>query len=127
MEMRDRLIELLNRLFDYHITDPYEVPDVNDFADDLLANGVIVPPCKAGDYAWVVFTPKHPANSNHKGKWFMVQDGVQRIIYGTKGLSVETWNMGTIPAKKVGKKLFFTQEEAEAELRKRSNDNAQNN
>ena len=38
------------------------------------------------------------------------------IIYGVKGWSVETWNVGTIPAKEIGKKLFFTKEEAEAAL-----------
>ena len=91
------------------------------FADYLLANGVIVPPCKVGDTVWLVFTPKYPANPADKGKWFMQQDGVQRIIYGAKGLSIETWNMGTISAKEIGKKLFLTQEEAEAALKERSN------
>lgn len=46
---RDRLIELLEKLFEFHIDDPYCIPNEADFADDLLANGVIVPPCKVGD------------------------------------------------------------------------------
>lgn len=75
-------------------------------------------PCKVGDKAWFVFTPRSPANPSNKGKWFMVEDGVQRLIYGAKGVSIETWNMGTISAREIGKKLFFTKEEAEKVLAK---------
>ena len=82
----------------------------------LLENGVTVHPCEVGQEIWLVFTPKHPANPNDKGRWFILQDGVQRIIYGKKGVSIETWNMGTIPAKEIGKKIFFTREEAESHL-----------
>lgn len=113
--MRDRLIEILKVPIHPKIgVDPAEV-----VADYLLANGVIVSPCKVGDYVWLVFTPKYPANPNDYGKWFMTQDGVQRIIFGAKGLSIETWNMGTIPAKEMGKKIFLTKEEAEAKLKER--------
>lgn len=38
--MRDRLIELIGA---------YDGDNDGDFADYLLANGVIVPPCKVGD------------------------------------------------------------------------------
>ena len=86
-------------------------------ADKILADGWMRPPCKVGDIIWVVFSPKYPANPNDKGKWFMVQDGVQRIIFGKKGLSIETWNMGTIPAKELNKKIFLTKEEAEEKLK----------
>ena len=64
-------------------------------ADRLIANGVTVHPCEVGQKIWLVFTPKYPANPNDKGRWFIQQDGVQRIIYGVKGVSIETWNMGT--------------------------------
>ena len=83
-------------------------------ADHLIANGVTVLPCNVGQTIWLVYTPKHPADPNDKGKWFIEQDGVQRVIFGAKGVSIETWNMGTIPGKEIGKKLFFTKEEAEA-------------
>ena len=46
--MRDRLIELLDgRSLDTHC-------DVASVADHLLANGVIVPPCKVGDTVYAV-------------------------------------------------------------------------
>ena len=109
---REKLIELLA---------DSEYMSYEKKADHLIAHGVIVPPCKVGQEIWMVFSPKHPANPNDKGKWFMYQDGVQRIIYGAKGLSIETWNMGTIPEKEIGKKLFFSRNEAETALRERSN------
>lgn len=142
MEQKERLIEILSRYFQigdsyaYNLTrdkeafsvgtmdlDDFEEFDevtVADIAEYLTANGVIVPPCKVGQSVFLVFTPKYPANPSNKGKWFLCQDGVQRIIYGAKGLSIETWNMGTIPEKEIGKKLFFDKAEAEKALAERS-------
>ena len=85
-------------------------------AEQMIAHGVTVLPCNVGQTIWLVYTPKHPADPNDKGKWFIEQDGVQRVIFGAKGVSIETWNMGTIPGKEIGKKLFFTKEEAQAAL-----------
>ena len=114
---RDRLIELIQNAVNGCARHWAEI-----IADHLLANGVIVPPCKVGDFVWLVFTPKYPANPNDYGKWFMSDDGVQRIIYGKKGLSIETWNMGVIPAKELGKKLFLTKEQAEEKLKELKDD-----
>lgn len=115
---REKLIELIKKApFEGKVLDEWWWEDkIARIADYLIANGVILPPCKIGQEIWLVYSPKHPANPKDKGRWFMLQDGVQRIIYGAKGLSVETWNMGTIPAKEIGKKLFLTKEEAEAAL-----------
>ena len=89
-------------------------------ADALLENGVIVLPCKVGQPVWIVYTPKWPADPADKGKWFMKEDGVQRILFGIKGFSIETWNMGTYPETKLGETVFLTREEAEAKLREKS-------
>lgn len=122
--MWDRLIELLGNaeksIFGKIV---HRERTRRALADYLLAEGVIVPPCKVGDIIWIVYTPKWPANPADKGKWFMMEDGVQRIIYGTKGLSIETWNVGTIPAKDIEKKLFFTKEEAEKALAEKEKNN----
>lgn len=101
----------------------FNVVHEEDIKKSPTVNALVLP-CKVGDFVWLVFTPKHPANPADKGKWFMVRDGVQRIIYGAKGISIETWNMGTIPEKEVGKKLFFTSEDAEAELAERKMNHA---
>lgn len=119
--MRDRLIELICKGIQEFGKSTVRCSADEYLADYLLANGVILPPCKVGDCVWLVFTPKYPANPNDYGKWFMTQDGVQRIIFGAKGLSIETWNMGTIPAKEMGKKIFLTKEEAEAKLKECEN------
>jgi hypothetical protein len=122
MSDRERLIRRLIAAASY----PYTMDsrsEIELLADYLLENGVILPPCKVGQEVWLVFTPKFPANPADKGKWFMTQDGVQRIILGAKGFSVETWNVGTIPAKEIGKKLFLTREEAEKELAERRANN----
>ena len=108
---KEKLVELLDN---FNVVDDWYAN--GEIADMLIAQGVTVHPCEIGQKIWLVFTPKYPANPNDKGRWFIQQDGVQRIIYGAKGVSVETWNMGTIPAKEIGKKLFFTREEAEAHL-----------
>lgn len=115
MEQRERLIELIIESVNGCARNWAEV-----IADHLLTNGLIVPPVKVGQSVFLVFTPKYPANPSDKGKWFLCQDGVQRIIYGAKGLSIETWNMGTIPEKEIGKKLFFDKAEAEKALAERS-------
>ena len=125
--MREKLIELLRSNMNVLKAAGTSATATLRLADNLIANGVIVPPCKVGQEIWMVFSPKHPANPNDKGKWFMYQDGVQRIIYGAKGLSIETWNMGTIPGKEIGKKLFFTCEEAEAALQSHRKENEYEN
>lgn len=126
MDVREKLVELLNGVQHYgtictmsQMDDRYaSITQVSntEVAERLIAHGVTVHPCEIGQKIWLVYTPKYPANPNDKGRWFIRQDGVQRIIYGAKGVSIETWNMGTIPSKEIGKKLFFTREEAEAHL-----------
>lgn len=115
--MRDRLIEIVDKAKEEYANDVTDHTETEYIVESLLDNGVVVPPCKVGDTVWMVYTPKYPANPEDKGKYFMCEDGVQRIIYGAKGLSIETWNIGTIPAKEIGKKLFFSEEEAEQKLK----------
>ena len=59
MEMRDRLIELIRQsccvdVWNYHTDDFKEPNPIETLADHLLANGVIVPPCKVGDIEKIV-------------------------------------------------------------------------
>ena len=48
-KQRERLVDLLSEDIDMNLA--YYV------ADNLLANGVIVPPCKVGDKVWVIDLP----------------------------------------------------------------------
>lgn len=49
MNSRDKLIELIEQAEGLKNND---FPSVEEIADYLLANGVIVPPCKVGDVVW---------------------------------------------------------------------------
>ena len=53
MPDRERLTELLENSF-IKSYDDFGMPNINQVADHLLANGVIVPPCKVGDEVYVV-------------------------------------------------------------------------
>ena len=61
--MRDRLIEMIkhdNCINPFHCSDKCKYVDLDDchsarLADHLLANGVIVPPCKVGDTVYALW------------------------------------------------------------------------
>lgn len=88
------------------------------FADYLLANGVIVPPCKVGDKVWII----------HEKRIFEIMcigfyqdpDGFY-VAVANDEYSTVRWKV------KYSETLFLTKEEAEAELRKRGVSNAENN
>ena len=42
MDVREKLVELLERAFESFIDDPYCIPDERGFADHLIANGVTI-------------------------------------------------------------------------------------
>jgi hypothetical protein len=123
---RKRLIELLRETFEYTrgvCIDFDEAVEIN--ADHLLSNGVIVPPCKVGDtvyevqlyreriQAYKVVTIKYNGHF-----WYMVwmlKDG--KGVYG---------NLDGFVDSQLGKTVFLTKEEAEAELRKRGEASAKN-
>ena len=60
-EMRDRLVELLDKAF-LESDDNYGMPCTEQVADHLIENGVIVPPCKVGDTVYKLCS----VNSNIK-------------------------------------------------------------
>ncbi len=96
--MRDRLIELIK-----DIVHPYFAEDI---ADHLLANGVIVPPCKVGD--WVYILRNGELHRNHICQMHIAQTYAQTFFscYGEK-FGVE----------QIGKTVFLTREEAERALK----------
>ena len=95
--------------------DPDKRVPADKLADFLLANGVLLPPCKVGDEVWHVLNLK----SSDAERWFMVKGGVQRLLYGANGISVETWDWGTYTENEIGKTVFLTREEAEEEIERR--------
>ena len=116
MNDRDRLIEIIycaGRDYDDYVDAQHEIgmPAHEDFdswlADDLLANGVIVPPCKVGQTIYYisfgkVYKSKCHAITQHK-------NSLQIHLYDYDG------DKAIYPAKKV----FLTKEEAERALKER--------
>ena len=139
MTYRDRLIELMSHKQQYGIATE-EPPEAlytienHQVADYLLSNNVIVPPCKVGDTLWVVWS------LTKSSKKYVFPVRVYALRYDDKKnnirvcangeFKIESYNgyythyyRGTFPQENVGKTVFLTKEEAEAELRKRGKDN----
>lgn len=76
-------------------------------ADALLANGVIVPPCKIGDTMWAI--------RDYKGIK-QLQKGIVSEMYFTKDMSLHI-AVKYAARGEFGETIFLTREEAEAKLR----------
>lgn len=99
--MKDRLIDLIH--------DSDLSLDSVRLADYLLANGVIVPPCKVGQTVYCIRYDK-------ARKPFVKPLGVLSVtMYGKGGFTIFTTKEDTF-----GKTVFLTQEEAEKALAERS-------
>ena len=112
--MRDRLIELLKRADKYAsgvCTDYDEAQEV--CADFLLAEGVIVPPCKVGDTVWIA--------GEYRGVYSAT---VRTFFFSHCDVEMIRTTKCDIPFSDFGKTVFLTREEAEKALAERSkNDN----
>ena len=110
MSERERLIELLK---DGGVRD---FPYVNALADHLLANGVIMPPCKVGDTVYHVYKGNTIVNAlvaDWKKEAF--GDWLFRAYFSVNGSS-STLLFGD---NNIGKTVFLTREEAEKALEER--------
>lgn len=107
--MRDRLIELFNN-----------APAGSDIPDYLLANGVVVPPCKVGDK--VYYVSDSPINLSVQANT-IYEAHISRMVtteYGTT-LVIQIHNSygcTEIPdINDFGKTVFLSREEAEKALK----------
>ena len=120
--MRDRLIELLEAEcgFSRYMTDDERRAKL---ADHLLANGVIVPPCKVGDTVYRIVkmgTGIHYKQIGRCGightqgyKIVPCEEKIKRFI---RSVTVTKNNLFDI-CENFGKTVFFTREEAEKALK----------
>ena len=107
--MRDRLIELLKGNLPNHENSVAWWSDehIGAYADMLIANGVIVPPCKVGDTVWAIRDykgVKHP-QQGVVSEMFFTRD--MKLMIVVKMIARGHW----------GKTVFLTKEEAEQALR----------
>ena len=123
--MRERLIGLFkntnynifpNSTVNANLANQFSDYALNDVVDKLLANGVIVPPCKVGDEIYVV-------SRYCGGCWGIIYGKVFEIIMdGTNTfMRISESNDGafTMNSNQIGKTVFFTKEEAENALKAR--------
>ena len=100
--MKDRLIELLDI-----IIQPGE-KTLGDIADHLIANGVIVPPCKVGD---TIYRCGDITKKVYEWEIIQVQVYFHEIVFIDDSDNYFT-------EADIGKTVFLTKEEAEAALQK---------
>lgn len=117
---RDRLIELLDKIF----TEQYDkrgILTAPHTADHLLANGVIVLPCKLGDTVYCLY------RDCRENKTQIIPIEIETfeihkkyaILEGAKGEHCYRYFVTEI-----GKTVFLTKEEAETKLKEKENGNS---
>ena len=123
MTDRERLIELVWNSIANRLGTVFR-ENVEDIADDLLANGVIVPPCKVGDTVYKIMD----IESVHRKilEVEVLSISIEKtMIFFCKTVKNYLYRYGKYTIDDFGKTVFLTKEEAEAELEKRCN-NAKN-
>lgn len=116
--MRDRLIELCKKIpYGVSVGAKFEQHFCEKIADYLLANGVIVPPCKVGQTVYAV-------SNYYGGEWQIYECRVDNFTVYEKNtfMSIsnpEGYNFGANICE-IGKTVFLTREEAEKALMERS-------
>ena len=113
--MKDRLIKLIQNSVNGCARHWAEI-----IADYLLANGVIVPPCKVGQTVWLIKSLNWQRTEwgIEEGKISMIQQKVDKswkFRISNNG-SVSDYTINTI-----GKTVFLTREEAEQALKESEN------
>jgi len=114
MTDRDRLIELISQI-------QYMGGLESRLAEHLLANGVIVPPCKVGQTVYVITSDSTTGIEETKVSQIKIkvkENG--KISYRISAPCVyDTWGEAhwTFCAFEIGKTVFLTKEEAEEKLK----------
>lgn len=105
--MRDRLIELLENI-ERNCGEDFPVPK-EIIANDLIANGVIVPPVKVGQTVWFIRDKYHNKIEETNVEKVIVKNGGIYIKLGCNSMYETSCNS-------IGKTVFLTKEEAEKAL-----------
>lgn len=120
--MRERLIELIGstkygKENSSLVGKNFQQEFIGRIADHLLANGVIVPPCKVGQTVYYInFWLKKEHWKVYEGKISMLQ---QKADKSWKFRMSYHLGVGDYTLDELGKTVFLTREEAEAALKAR--------
>jgi hypothetical protein len=105
--MRDRLVELIRNshcvdTWNYYTDDFKEPNPIEELADILLANGVIVLPCKVGDHVYQIHDGEV---TKHKVMGISISNG--DLFLHCSEINCGVW------ASEIGTKVFMSADEAE--------------
>ena len=115
--MRDRLIEIIS---EYMNLEAMFSGATGKFADHLLANGVIVPPCYIGQEIWYIRNHYDGRIEIIKGKVSMLQQKSDKSWKIRITVNSSVWDF---TSNEIGTEYFLTREEAEKALERGENDN----
>ncbi len=118
---KERLVELIDQC-----TIDNDMPSSEQIADYLLANGVIVPPCKVGDKVYhihglsikegIVESIHQNLVGTEQGRW-IVTAWFDDYYANSHKAGFECGTQLFLPFDCFGKVVFLTREEAEAKLK----------
>lgn len=117
MPDRDKLIELLCKapLGFKTFENQYGKSTIYNFADYLLANGVILPPCKVGDLVYVI---RRKEKRNKGGYWNAIcfTKKVMQTAIKDRTAYIDCKRATKTDFSLIGKTVFLTRKEAEKAL-----------
>lgn len=115
MTQKEKLIELLSERHSGSYDEALRI------ADFLIANGVVVLPCKVGDTVYQI--GRDFCDKRCHDKCDLLCDGWDDLCPENNGdweVQTRVFTVGLFD--KIGKEIFLTREEAEAAMRQRRND-----
>lgn len=115
--MRDRLIELLGKAKNEFWCSREKCNGTEFVVDYLLANGVIVPPCKVGDTVYILVGEPSRTIKEFRVRTILFGETHDSIGFANKSLFT-IWDKRWYDF--FGKIIFTTKEEAEKALAERS-------
>lgn len=120
--MRDRLVALLkdSKVYGNRFGDQYSDETIADIADQLLDNGVIVPPCKVGDTVYVIFSQFKNEILECRVDEFSIQKGEMSVIVDVHYTRFVAKRHASFPFSWFGRFAFLTRDGAESALRELS-------
>lgn len=93
--MRNKLVEIVKKSLVKNIDYTHRLAE--NITDDLIANGVIVPPCKIGDVVY------------QTDGVIVYESTITNIIYDTNNIAFDE--------RAIGKTIYLTKDEAEKHLK----------
>lgn len=109
--MRDRLSQLIYNKLSETCRECSSFECTEELTDYLLANGVIVPPCKVGDTVWCIIDGFNRAMEGRVRR-FTAYENFINIYCGINGYYEQNYT-----DKEFGQTIFLTKEEAEKALK----------